>query len=70
MSKELEELPKKDMTTLGRAYTENFKKKYLNIITSSWSEKIQLNSAYGAIGNEFFRYFDVDMAEGSLFLVS
>mgnify|MGYP003112386710 CR=1 FL=1 len=25
--------------------------------------KIQLNSAYGAIGNEFFRYFNVDMAE-------
>tara|TARA_R110001583_G_scaffold106623_1_gene254982 strand:- start:458 stop:1966 length:1509 start_codon:yes stop_codon:yes gene_type:complete len=25
--------------------------------------KIQLNSAYGAIGNEWFRYFDVDMAE-------
>ena len=25
--------------------------------------KIQLNSAYGAIGNQYFRYFDVDMAE-------
>jgi len=25
--------------------------------------KIQLNSAYGAIGNEWFRYFNVDMAE-------
>ena len=25
--------------------------------------KIQLNSAYGAIGNEWFRYYDVDMAE-------
>jgi len=25
--------------------------------------KIQLNSAYGAIGNEFFRYYDVRMAE-------
>jgi len=25
--------------------------------------KIQLNSAYGAIGNEWFRYFDVGMAE-------
>ena len=25
--------------------------------------KIQLNSAYGAIGNEWFRYYDVEMAE-------
>ena len=25
--------------------------------------KIQLNSAYGAIGNEFFRYYDIDIAE-------
>ena len=25
--------------------------------------KIQLNSAYGAIGNEYFRYFDIDIAE-------
>ena len=25
--------------------------------------KIQLNSAYGAIGNEYFRFFDVDLAE-------
>ena len=25
--------------------------------------KIQLNSAYGAIGNEWFRYYDVDLAE-------
>ena len=25
--------------------------------------KVQLNSAYGAIGNQYFRYFDVDMAE-------
>ncbi len=26
-------------------------------------KKIQLNSAYGAIGNEFFRFFDVELAE-------
>ena len=25
--------------------------------------KIQLNSAYGAIGNQYFRYYDVDLAE-------
>jgi DNA polymerase elongation subunit (family B) len=26
-------------------------------------KKIQLNSAYGAIGNEYFRFFDVELAE-------
>jgi len=25
--------------------------------------KIQLNSAYGAVGNEYFRYYDIDIAE-------
>ena len=25
--------------------------------------KIQLNSAYGAIGNQYFRYYDTDLAE-------
>ena len=25
--------------------------------------KIQLNSAYGAMGNQYFRYFDIDIAE-------
>ncbi len=25
--------------------------------------KVQLNSAYGAIGNQYCRYYDVDMAE-------
>jgi DNA polymerase elongation subunit (family B) len=27
------------------------------------AKKIQLNSAYGAIGNEFFRFYDVRQAE-------
>jgi len=27
------------------------------------AKKIQLNSAYGALGNEYFRWFDFDMAE-------
>jgi DNA polymerase elongation subunit (family B) len=26
--------------------------------------KIALNSAYGAMGNQYFRYFDLRMAEG------
>lgn len=28
-----------------------------------WSLKITLNSAYGAIGNPYFRFYDVDLAE-------
>ena len=63
--KELEELPKKDMPTLGRAaYTEKLQKEISKYHNFQLVRKIQLNSAYGAIGNEFFRYFDVDMAEG------
>ena len=34
--------------------------KYHNI---QLARKIQLNSAFGAIGNEFFRYYNIDMAE-------
>lgn len=33
--------------------------RYHNI---QWSKKIALNSAYGAIGNEYFRYYDVRQA--------
>ncbi len=29
-----------------------------------WSKKIALNSAYGAIGNQYFRYYDVRQASG------
>ena len=38
--------------------------RYLQIIIFSLSRKIALNSAYGAIGNQYFRYFDVRHAEG------
>ena len=27
-----------------------------------WAKKIALNSAYGAIGNQYFRYYDVRQA--------
>ena len=27
-----------------------------------WARKIALNSAYGAIGNQYFRYYDVRQA--------
>src|SRR6056300_1538168 len=29
-----------------------------------WSKKIALNSAYGAVGNQYFRYYDVRQAAG------
>jgi len=40
--------------------TENEISKYLNI---QMAKKIQLNSAYGAIGNQWFRYYDLRNAE-------
>ena len=62
--KELEDLPNKDMTTLGRAgYTEKLKKDISKYHNFQLVRKIQLNSAYGAIGNQYFRYYDVDKAE-------
>jgi DNA polymerase elongation subunit (family B) len=35
--------------------------RYHNI---QWARKIALNSAYGAIGNQYFRYYDVKQASG------
>ena len=62
--KELEDLPSKDMTTLGRAgYMEKLKKDISKYHNFQLVRKIQLNSAYGAIGNQYFRYYDVDKAE-------
>ena len=29
-----------------------------------WARKIALNSAYGAVGNQYFRYYDVRQASG------
>ena len=34
-----------------------------DVITSRWLRKIQLNSAYGAIGNQYFRYYKLANAE-------
>tara|TARA_Y100001937_G_scaffold33940_2_gene48421 strand:- start:11120 stop:13618 length:2499 start_codon:yes stop_codon:yes gene_type:complete len=42
---------------------ENLEKEIAKYHNFQLVRKIQLNSAYGAIGNEWFRYFDVDMAE-------
>ena len=49
-------------------YQETGDKRLLNDISKNYniqlSRKIALNSAYGAIGNQYFRYFDIRHAEG------
>ena len=57
--KELEALPA-DAPASKRKAIEYDISKYKNF---QMVRKIQLNSAYGAIGNEYFRFFDVDLAE-------
>ena len=59
---------KKQMIKLQKEYektkdhnTKMLADKYYNL---QLVKKIQLNSAYGAIGNRFFRFFDVRIAEG------
>ena len=57
--KELEALPA-DAPASKRKAIEYDISKYKNF---QMVRKIQLNSAYGAIGNEYFRFFDVALAE-------
>ena len=62
--KQLEEIPKMNMPTVGRgALHAKLTKDIAKYNNFQMVRKIQLNSAYGAIGNEWFRYYDVDMAE-------
>ena len=62
--KQLEEIPKMNMPTLGKGALHNkLTKDIAKYNNFQMVRKIQLNSAYGAIGNEWFRYYDVDMAE-------
>lgn len=56
--KELESTPKEE--TEKRRKLTNEIAKYHNL---QLAKKIQLNSAYGALGNEWFRWFNFDMAE-------
>ena len=55
----LEALPK-DAPSEDRRALVNEVSKYHNL---QYSKKIQLNSAYGALGNEYFRWFNFDFAE-------
>jgi len=59
---------KKEMIKLQKEYektkdhnTKMLADKYYNL---QLVKKIQLNSAYGAIGNKYFRFFDIRIAEG------
>jgi len=59
---------KNKMIKAKSLYQETGDKKLLNEIATNHNiqlaRKIALNSAYGAIGNQYFRYFDVRHAEG------
>ena len=59
---------KKKMLEAKNLYQQTGDKKYENDIAANHNiqlaRKIALNSAYGAIGNQYFRYFDVRHAEG------
>lgn len=56
--KKLEEIPSE--ATEERRLITNEIAKYHNL---QLAKKIQLNSAYGALANEYFRWFDFDLAE-------
>jgi len=59
---------KKKMIEAKKLYQETGDKRLQNDIAANHNiqlaRKIALNSAYGAIGNQYFRYFDVRHAEG------
>ena len=59
-----QQIPKMNMPNLGRhALNEKCKNDIAKYNNFQLVRKIQLNSAYGAIGNEWFRYYDTDLAE-------
>ena len=60
---------KKQMLGVQQQYEKNKSKKELlkeisRLNNLQMAMKIALNSAYGAMGNQYFRYFDLRMAEG------
>ena len=59
---------KKKMLDAKQKYEDTKDPKYLKDVSRfnniQMARKISLNSAYGAIGNEYFRYFDLRIAEG------
>jgi len=62
--KERQKVGRLNMPTLGKgALANKLDKEIAKYNNFQLVRKIQLNSAYGAVGNEWSRYFDVDMAE-------
>ena len=59
---------KKKMLKAKQDYEDTKDPKYLKYISRynniQMASKISLNSAYGAIGNQYFRYYDLAIAEG------
>jgi DNA polymerase elongation subunit (family B) len=59
---------KKKLGEVKALYEETGRKTLLKDISTNYNiqmaRKIALNSAYGAIGNQYFRYYDVRQAEG------
>ena len=60
---------KKQMLKIEQEYQNDMSKKHLlkdisRLHNLQMAMKIALNSAYGALGNQYFRYFDIRMAEG------
>ena len=59
---------KKKMLQAKQQYEDTKDAKYLKDVSRynniQMARKISLNSAYGAIGNEWFRYYDLRIAEG------
>ena len=59
---------KKKMLQAKQQYEDTKNAKYLKDVSRynniQMARKISLNSAYGAIGNEWFRYYDLRIAEG------
>ena len=59
---------KKKMLAAKQQYEDTKDAKYLKDVSRfnniQMARKISLNSAYGAIGNEWFRYYDLRIAEG------
>jgi DNA polymerase elongation subunit (family B) len=60
---------KKQMLVIQQEYEKDKTKKHLlkdisRLNNLQMAMKIALNSAYGAMGNQYFRYFDIRMAEG------
>jgi DNA polymerase elongation subunit (family B) len=60
---------KKQMLRIEQEYQNDKSKKHLlkdisRLNNLQMAMKIALNSAYGAMGNQYFRYFDIRMAEG------